>query len=892
MTTHAAAKNEFQSWIGALDQKVLTDDEKRLLHIYVDHFDELANLGTAQGKRATRIGELIKDKGSVTPATMPQAPATTTTTADAVQSLVAMDIGPFRGFTASQPFTFDRQFAFLYGPNGSGKSSFCEGLEYALIGTIAEADAKRIDVQTYIRNEHANHGVRPKVTAKVASGATADVTPSETHRFAFVERNRIDGFARMSATTEKLQADRIATLFGLDQFTDFVNGFTENFDRKHLQPLENEHATAVATQQAIIARLFLNQTTIKADAKRLPAEIIALAMDAGVAEDSSLDDIRSHLKGEHEGGGALGRLLAMSSGSVPADLDATALDRAVASHRQLVRLLTSIGDRTRQLLADASKVNFKSLYQTVRSIAEDQTVDQTICPACLTRLSSTVANPFERATAELAKMDELARLQGEIEQEVRAAGTIVTALNGELAVINAMRTMIDTLTLPLCEALSAPGNDASRGAWLLVLNAELQAFESLSATFHVLRPAIQAHNAALTQRRVEQERVQSEIRQVTNLIARHAALVEKQAAAITSMTSCKKQIAEQQQQLQVLETRRAELQIAVDRNLSFVQAYKSLRTKLVEHHASLPAKMSVGLADIALDFYNHINSGDSHFHKITKLILPVAPTNKIEVWLGSDARGHNALHILSEGHIRCLGLSILLAKVVKLDLKFIVYDDIVNAIDDDHRDGIASLLLEHPLLKDRQQIITCHGEIFIQKLESRLGASNVDKKVNNYRFAPADLSPQRGIKVSTGKAHHYVVLARQSFNANSLKNCAALCRQAIEALVEAAWKKLNVRVSIQLAAPGDRPTLSNMINGLATSLKTVPFAPESTFKEDLEVLRTRYANLLLNKGTHHQEDLPEFDRADLKTMVTLIERMDAEVLSLKSSTTAVPMVKQ
>jgi DNA repair exonuclease SbcCD ATPase subunit len=58
--------------------------------------------------------------------------------------ITEMKIGPFRGFATNESFTFDKKYTFMYGPNGSGKSSFCEGLEYALLGGIEEADAKRI----------------------------------------------------------------------------------------------------------------------------------------------------------------------------------------------------------------------------------------------------------------------------------------------------------------------------------------------------------------------------------------------------------------------------------------------------------------------------------------------------------------------------------------------------------------------------------------------------------------------------------------------------------------------------------------------------------------------------------------------------------------------------
>ncbi len=49
---------------------------------------------------------------------------------------------------------------------------------------------------------------------------------------------------------------------------------------------------------------------------------------------------------------------------------------------------------------------------------------------------------------------------------------------------------------------------------------------------------------------------------------------------------------------------------------------------------------------------------------------------------------------MSEGHIRCLGLAILVAKNVKLNCPVLIFDDAVNAIDDEHRGGIRDTLFD------------------------------------------------------------------------------------------------------------------------------------------------------------------------------------------------------
>src|SRR5690606_1746186 len=79
--------------------------------------------------------------------------------------LRSMSIGPFRGFRESVQFDLKNRVLLFYGPNGSGKTSFCEGLEYGLLGAVEEADTKRIDGRTYLANLHARRYETPSLNA-------------------------------------------------------------------------------------------------------------------------------------------------------------------------------------------------------------------------------------------------------------------------------------------------------------------------------------------------------------------------------------------------------------------------------------------------------------------------------------------------------------------------------------------------------------------------------------------------------------------------------------------------------------------------------------------------------------------------------------------------------
>ncbi|HBN8055922.1 TPA: AAA family ATPase, partial [Pseudomonas aeruginosa] len=130
-----------------------------------------------------------------------------------------------------ETFDLSHDITLVYGANGTGKSSFCEALEVAMLGSISEAQAKRVDQRTYCNNARLRRHVAP-VLSSTAAGEAQAVQPDEAeYRFCFIEKNRLDDFARIAARTPSDQRQLIATLFGVDQFSEFVRGFNPSLDQ-------------------------------------------------------------------------------------------------------------------------------------------------------------------------------------------------------------------------------------------------------------------------------------------------------------------------------------------------------------------------------------------------------------------------------------------------------------------------------------------------------------------------------------------------------------------------------------------------------------------------------------------------------------------------------------
>src|SRR6266852_9534702 len=242
---------------------------------------------------------------------------------------------------------------------------------------------------------------------------------------------------------------------------------------------------------------------------------------------------------------------------------------------------------------------------------------------------------------------------------------------------------------------------------------------------------------------------------------------------------------------------------------------------------------------------------------------------------------HNALTVLSEGHIRCLGLAILLAKNAQENCPVLIFDDIVNAIDDDHRCTIARLLCSGDLLKDRQMILTSHGEEFTKVLESCFPATEVKSKVGRIDFLPAEGMP--GIRVNyAASSRNYAVRAREHLQKNEPREALAASRRALENVCIELWRKLGISkydalISVSLRSYTSKPELLGMLQSLKKFLRTkvTPASPENgKLCECFDFLETKWA--YLNKGTHDEPYLPEFDITVVRNIVASVETADQQ----------------
>lgn len=769
------AEQEFLNWVGSLETTELNNIDKKLLNLLVTNFDVLTDLSTAGGKRAKKINELIQMHHNSLSTEFPNIETYQTDSSKNSVRISSFEIGPFRGFETNELFEFKKKYTFIYGPNGSGKSSFCEGLEYALLGEIEEASSKRIRLEDYIENAQKSESKLPIAYCINETGLKEKISQNQAfYRFAFLEKNRIDGFARLTSTTANVQKDRIATLFGLDAFSEFVDGFTEKIEKYFT--LENEKETEYSKELSIYEGLKMRSGEIDKELKSNLEKLNELVKTILPEGEHTVEELRKFLNGEDGSSGILLEITSQRTEKISEDLDDEGLDLLLPVLAKIRANLGLLDEKTMQLAVLASEVNYKDLYNAIISLSLIPSTDVSYCPACKTPIDKVLCNPFENAKVELEKLESLGELQESILTIIGTISEDVTSTSSTIKSINKLSKKFEfgSKTIP---ELTLIKNTSIMGIeeWVPKIKLELGKFENINIIIREIKSSISNYNGGLSAKRELKNSAEARIKKYKECNTLLIELTANQKNLNSQQYDLKKKIEifEKSNELKIKEIEEENKKISI--NKQYVDAYLKLISSLKRTRDQLPLNLSLGLSDKTTEYYNLINAHDPDFEQIEVLRLPVAPDEKIEIKFKGENKSHNALYILSEGHIKVLGLSILLAKVVNQNIGFLIFDDIVNAIDDDHRDGIANLLMCHHDLENRQHILTCHGDVFINKLEHKLGAARSNKEVTRYRFIPVDLISERGIKLSIGDPKHYLLQAEVALERDSRKDAAARC---------------------------------------------------------------------------------------------------------------------
>ncbi|MGP5712574.1 AAA family ATPase, partial [Vreelandella alkaliphila] len=438
-------KNEYLRFLQTLNAKGVSSGVRKIANLVIEHLDEIHPLGTAQGKRAKKIAELASENWDELSDVIKDIPNDAGGIDEVVKQLKSIKVGPFRGFSKEETLNLYSSLVLIYGPNGSGKSSFCEALEYGLLGSVEEAQSKRFANQpNYLKNAHVNQFIDPVIKGVNSNDEEVLVLPNESfYRFCFVEKNRVDSFSRIAAHAPAKQTELISSLFGLNNFYDFVKNFSREIDGRHIDLIGKKDLQLKGKQH----ELSVHELTIKDNKQSLVAqEGLEVELAHKFKADTTFDQLVVVL-GTEEAPGEIQTLEVelqhkqpLVTGLKEKSLEASKIE--VESAHQ--KLTTKLGE-----LADASEgLSFRQLYSALLDLQE---VSEEKCPACKTPLFQVEKNPYELAKDELAKLGHLAQLEKDREDlEAEFTKAIMSVYKAVRTCIEQIGIEVEVNSLSIC----------------------------------------------------------------------------------------------------------------------------------------------------------------------------------------------------------------------------------------------------------------------------------------------------------------------------------------------------------------------------------------------------------------------------------------------------------
>lgn len=867
---------EYLRFLKTLKDEECHRDVYRIANLVLQHLDTLIPLTTSKGQRVKKIVEIAQKNWTSLSQVIEVEDSNTEKVICPFTIMKNLSVGPFRGFEKQENFNLSNQYVLVYGPNGTGKSSFCEALEYCLLGSVSEAESNRYrNLHEYLKNAHIGQFSKPKLMGIDNQGCEAEIVANEAlYRFCFIEKNRIDNFSRIAAQAPAKQTELISSLFGLDDFTEFVRNFTDFMDDRYID-LKGIKSIALrkkmdtlAGSQAQLNNIIPEEIKLIDEAKK------SLALK--YKPNCTYENMIIELNGTDEEKGLINQL--------EEDLQKQIGSKSNLTVKQLHETDSFINKNLPELSTNKStieslsdQISFMNLYKAIigtKSISGDK------CPACHTPLSDVVDNPFTLAELELCKLNKLAELQ-------TATQSLSESIN---LAINSLAKMISTCCtvlgdqIPLVEYQKCDDNIDTIKWWKFLHQQQkndITPYEVVANHIQTLEEMDKNIDVTKEESGFKRDR----LKLLRDIYDASIKINAREDTAIRAKEKHTQIIGDFNDKNKDLITEAGNEETTIYQNNEIATAYKMFIQNLQNYTSTLPSQLIADLGQKVVELYNSFNRHDSKTEQLAEIILPLQQNDNLKISFAHDPEKYfDALCILSEGHIRCIGLAILAAKNLKEQCPVLIFDDPVNAIDDDHRESIRKTLYEDKWFQNKQIILACHGEEFLKDIQCLLPAEKA-KQVVTISFLPKNDNTNICVK-HNGPPRNYIVSARVHYSNNEIRDALDKSRKALELLAtEKIWQYVKKHsdgcLTLRVRSAKDSFELRNLVEQLQSKISSAKFIDKN--KNDLlEPLRSllgpngdtrewRY----LNKGTHEEADRIEFDRHTVSEIIAALEKIDS-----------------
>ncbi|HAI11892.1 MAG TPA: ATPase [Phycisphaerales bacterium] len=505
------------------------------------------------------------------------------------------------------------------------------------------------------------------------------------------------------------------------------------------------------------------------------------------------------------------------------------------------------------------------------------------CPACKTPIGQVVINPFDNASEELKELQHLAELQATIDGLNEKLNELFVQI--ESIIDSCLKYFKSENNLVKCKNLL---ETLDKKTWWCSLFSEMDQGNTYWGDIEKQVRELEGEDQRIDNFLKERDKRRVLLLEYRKIEQKITALKTRRQQKNEEINKSKKALAEFDKENKTL-IEQAQTEVAVVANNKLIAESYSQFVKLLQKYASeLPARLVEDLEDKVVDLYNSFNRLDPECEKLASVKLPLQQHERLKIsFIPEPDKMFDALHVLSEGHIRCVGLAVLAAKNIKENCPILIFDDPVNAIDDDHRGAIRETLFVDDYFKHKQIILAVHGEDFFNRAQQLIGKAAAEA-AETYIFSP--LSDQRHIQVNSPKRpKNYVLASRALLDDGEYKDCLMSSRRALEYLTDKAWihygkhsHKSDPLISVSRRSPflpwDLRSLCENLCKKTSASKAEIPGKNEivESFQMLLGINGQSPTWSCLNKGTHHNaEDMPEFELQDVQNVVLAIEKLDA-----------------
>lgn len=622
----------------------------------------------------------------------------------------------------------DQKKNIFFAPNGGGKTSLCEAFEYKLTGTIKEAVRRGVQLKEYIRRNDEKEEIQIKLFDQTILPDKVSGDFGQYFHKCFIEKNRLHEFALLgSKDTGTKEKDVIAVILGLQDLDDLISSFVQTSSFKlsglkrnkislEFEGLEKSHLTfltqnrllkeQIGSEKAKILHLLSNVTKEEITIETIESEI-NIIMDKIVVLEKEIINLG-------------GKVYVVTP------------EKLINVENLIKRCLLKYNSLIIEFNQKIAKVNFEKFYKSLL-VLKDSNAELDSCPACGTSILEVRTHPYEKAQIELDLLKDVSIIQSRMNRAVKH--------------------------LKICFKLCIDFIKEYQENYKILHPGEFDFEIQLSQLRQCLKSNMETKEynflvesmALLEEKRID-------LLAYLNLISEHQKLNNSDEA----VTEINKSIEPLKENLDVLKVAKTNItnneatlrkingensgysakvtelnsKLLLEKTHNeFINEveieYKNFTKDLMAYKLNIESQQLNNIEQKVTSYYQEINKNDDDNEYITDVNFVLDGSSYKILITFKDETKRNSYTCLSEGHLRSLGLSILLAIAEKNNVPFIIFDDVVNAIDSDHRANIIEMLFSNEFLKRTQQIITTHDRLFWERFcntySEKVNKKEVDK---------------------------------------------------------------------------------------------------------------------------------------------------------------------